>query len=85
MKKKDSIFFPLLFFALISGGALWYFYKGLTEGKVHSIAKTQHSTIYTRTEDPGLYWTSVSVLGLVGTASTALLLMAIYGSLFKKN
>lgn len=70
-KEKGSILMPLAFLLLIAGGAFWFAFEGIQSGEVKSIAKYQQSRKYSRTEEPGLYWTCISALGAVGTTCTA--------------
>jgi hypothetical protein len=70
MKKDGSILMPVAALLLIAAGAFWLVHDGIKEGEVGSIAKYQRSRMFSREADTALFWTTISVLGVVGAGCT---------------
>ena len=69
-KKDGSILMPVAALLLIAAGAFWLAFDGVKDGEVRSMAKHQHSRKLSRTGDTALFWTTISVLGVVGAGCT---------------
>lgn len=72
MKKDGSIVMPVAALLLIAAGAFWLAFDGVKDGEIRSVAKYQQARMFTRTGDTALFWTTISVLGVVGAGCTGL-------------
>jgi hypothetical protein len=70
-KPNGSILPALIFLLFIAAAAFWFAAQGIGNGETRLPARFSGNHRVAREENPALFWTSIGLLGAVGTASTA--------------
>jgi len=68
--RKGGILPPFIFLLCVAAASFWFAAQGLQTGETRLPARFSGNHRVFRAEKPALFWTSIGLLGTVGTAST---------------